>query len=433
MLQPEWNMTPDDIPVSVRAVLSKWLVPVLVALLAITAVGGYITYDAHVNGAQTVLDEQTSGTWTVESGFDHRATVERATTVFEPGDELENRPLYFTNAMPTLDGTYTLTHDNTDGNAAMVSGNLSLVIRSVEETGDGEVVHWQSREPLETIQPLRLADGAEHTTTVSIDIAKISTRIESIEEELGASPGEIEVLVVADTEIESTVAGERFKATRTDRLQVTPNEAVYRVSADEQDQQSYEATDQVRRTIPQSRLALFGGPLVFVLGGACTLAVWIANRRDLLVVSDPERERRAYEAERSDAVEWISTVTIPDRPDRTTVPVDSLADLVDIAIDSDRRVLEDGNQYVVFVDDLVYQYTAPKPDDPLPEADNAGTATEHRSDQGRNDAVETDGEHSAGEEATAAADSEGPGLFDRSIDRLTPDNTVEDSDNADGE
>jgi hypothetical protein len=90
-----------------------------------------------------------------------------------------------------------------------------------------------------------------------------------------------------------------------------------------------------------------------------------ARWRGWLVVTDRERARNEFERARNDFDEWISTARIPDADDRTPVPTDSLVDLVDIAIDSDRRVLEDGDQYAVLVDSEIYTYTAPPTVDPL--------------------------------------------------------------------
>jgi len=90
-----------------------------------------------------------------------------------------------------------------------------------------------------------------------------------------------------------------------------------------------------------------------------------ARWRDWLAVTDRERVRTEFERTRDDFDEWISTARIPDADGRTPVPTDSLVDLVDIAIDSDRRVLEDGHQYAVLVDSEIYTYTAPPAVDPL--------------------------------------------------------------------
>ena len=350
--------------VSVRAALSRWFMLILLVALTLTLAGGYVTYDSHVDGAETVTEQQTVGTWTVESEFEHGATVSRDTEVFSAGEQLSNRSLYFTTASPELDGTYTVSHDNTDGNAAVTSTNLSLVIRAVEER-NGNQVHWQTRDSLDTLDGAEVADGEAATTTVSVDIPAILNRTEAIQNDLGAAPGQTEVLLVADTTVESSVDGETFTDTRTDRIEIVPGQSVYRVSTTTAGATSYDATEPVTRTIEPTRLELYGGPVLCVFGLFCMAFLGTARWRGWLAVTDRERGRNEFERARNDFDEWISTAQIPDSGDRTPVPTDSLVDLVDIAIDSDRRVLEDGDQYAVLVDSEIYTYTAPPVVDPL--------------------------------------------------------------------
>jgi hypothetical protein len=358
-------MTEHLFSVSVRSILNRWLLPLILLSLVLALAGGYVTYDSHVDGAETVVEQQTTGTWTVESEFEHGATVTRDTEVFSAGEELSNRSLYFTTASPELDGTYTVSHDNTDGNAAVTSTNLSLVIRAVEERNGNQVVHWQTRDSLDTLDAVKVKDGETAATTVSVDIPTILNRTETIQNDLGAAPGQTEVLLVADTTIESSVDGEAFTDTRTDRIEIVPGQRVYRVSTTTAGASSYDATEQVTRTIEPTRLELYGGPVLCVIGLLCMAFLGTARWRGWLAVSDRERARNEFERARDDFDEWISTARIPDADDRTPVPTDSLVDLVDIAIDSDRRVLEDGDRYAVLVDSEIYTYTAPPAVDPL--------------------------------------------------------------------
>lgn len=351
--------------VSVRSALNRWFVLGLLVALALTLAGGYVTYDSHVDGAETVVEQQAVGTWTVESEFEHGATVSRDTEVFSAGERLRNRSLYFTTASPELDGTYTISHDNTDGNAAVTSTDLSLVIRAVEERNGNQVVHWQTRDSLDTLDAVEVADGETATTTVSVDIPAILNRTEAIQNDLGAAPGQTEVLLVANTTVESSVNGETFTDTRTDRIEIVPGQSVYRVSTTTAGASAYDATEQVTRTIEPTRLELYGGPVLCVIGLLCMAFLGTARWRGWLAVSDRERARNEFERARDDFDEWISTARIPDADDRTPVPTGSLVDLVDIAIDSDRRVLEDGDRYAVLVDSEIYTYTAPPAVDPL--------------------------------------------------------------------
>lgn len=371
-------MTDTYFDVSVRAALTRWFVPILLLLVTVTAGSGYVVYEAHVDGAETVVEEQTTGTWTVESDFAHQTTITRTTSVFEQGERLENRPLYFTSVMPRLNGTYTISHVNTDGNAANASIDLSLVIRSVGQSDGEDVVFWQTKDTLRTLDAVEIEDGTTTARTVRVDVPTILNRTESIRKDLAAAPGETEVQIQAESEIESTVAGETFTDTRTDSITISPGEAVYRVDTTVQDDGSYSANRQVARTIDPSRIALYGGPLVFVIALSSVSFLVVGTKNGLLAVSDREQRRSAFENARKDYDEWISAVSIPDSDDRTVIPADTLSDLVDIAIDSDRRVLEDDDWYAVLVDDIRYTYRAPSAVEPLDSVDSQGSTNPSR-------------------------------------------------------
>jgi len=358
-------MTTTFFSTSVRSALNRWFVLVLLVGLALSLTGGYVTYDSNADGAETVVEQQTTGTWTVESEFEHGTTVMRDTDVFSAGEELNNRSLYFTTVSPELDGTYTVSHDNTDGNAAVTSTDLSLIIRAFEERNGNQVVHWQTRDSLETLDAVKVTDGESTATTVSVDIPTILNRTEAIQNDLGAAPGQTEVLLVANTTVESLVDGETVTDTRTDRIEIVPGQSVYRVSTTTAGASSYDAIEQVTRTIEPTRLELYGGPALCVLGLFCMAFLGTARWRGWLAVTERERARDEFERARDDFDEWISTARVPDADGRTPVPTGSLIDLVDIAIDSDRRVLEDGDQYAALVGSEIYTYTAPPAVDPL--------------------------------------------------------------------
>lgn len=369
-------MTSNSLPVAVRILLNRWVLAIAVVCLILALVGGYVAYGAHLGEEETRIEEHTAGTWTVDSEFEHAAVAERSAAVFRSGDRLENRPLYFTSVSPEIRGTYSLTHENTDGDSAVASAELSMVVRAVEEIDGQTAVHWEERETLDSLSGIDIGDGDEATVTVSIDVPETLERIETIEADLEAAPGETEVLLVAETAVETDVAGETFTDTRTDRLEIDPGPAVYRVATTVEGPQPYDATEQVRVTVEPSLLALYGGPLLVLVGVVGVVGLATALWRDELAVTERERTRYEFETAREDFDEWVSGSEIPDIADRTTVRANSLADLVDIAIDSDRRVLEDGTRYAVLVGDIVYTYTAPpRAETPESEPLDAGDTT----------------------------------------------------------
>ncbi|MFC7072062.1 DUF5305 domain-containing protein [Halovenus rubra] len=408
-------MNEPDIPLSVRWFLEDWLSAVLLVLLVFSLLGGYVAYDAHINGADTVVEQRTEGTWTVESGFDHAGTVQRESNVFSMGTRLENRPLYFTTVVPTLEANYTLGHDNTDGREATASTELSLVIRAFEERDEQKVIFWDTTETLKT-KETTIADGDQRSVAVRVNVSAVLERIRAAERDLKAAPGETEALIIADTTFDGTVAGESFTDTRTDRLVIEPQDALYRVSTAVEDQKSYDATGSVTRTVEPSAVALYGAPLLFIIGVLTIVGLAIASSQGWLQVTEVERTRHEFESERDDFDEWISAVTIPDSGNRTVVPSETMEDLVDIAIDSDRRVLEEGDRYAVIVDDIMYTYSAPTSSDPLEATDSTdSTSTQVPSGSAQR-------EEQAGS-STVDSDNEGLAASDRGVSSGSDENS----------
>lgn len=81
-------------------------------------------------------------------------------------------------------------------------------------------------------------------------------------------------------------------------------------------------------------------------------AVLYTGRR----IDDFDAFRQQYERVRY--IEWISRGTIPTTGKYARVPVEALADLVDIAIDSEKRVIHDTSKgiYAVVDGNLMYEY-----------------------------------------------------------------------------
>lgn len=344
--------------VPVREFLDRWFPVVVVGLLALAVGGGYVTYGVYT-GDDTTTEDRTVGRWTADADIQHAVTVQQETTVFSSGQRLEDRPLYFTTVAPELDGTYTLSYENTDGNPVSVEATFSRVVRSVENVDGQAVTHWQNQTQIRNVTA-DLADGGEQTTTVSVDIPTTQQRISDIEGDLNSDVGEPEILLTVDVALETTLNGETLSAALTDRIEIVPEENLYRVQATEGEGTTEETTERVTVSSSPSTFTVVGGSLLALVGLVGAVALLLS--RDRLAVSGGERERYEFETARDDLDRWISRGAVPSLDDRTEVPVDTLDDLVDVAIDSDRRVIESDGRFAVLLDGAAYTYTGPMTD-----------------------------------------------------------------------
>lgn len=354
------------IPPSTRSLAGRYAVVVVLVFVLVAAGGGYLTYDVRT-APETELQTQTVGTWQANTTFTHGAVVTNESIVFERGERLEDRPLYFTRLSPVMDGEYAVTHDG-DTEAAVGTVDLRLVLRATEEveTDDGEtrtVTHWRQTDPIATEGIDGLAPGETHTVDFEANATELGNRLDRIEENLSASPGTREVVVVADTTLETEVEGERFLEERTDRLRVEPGGGTYSVGSEIDSSDPYEATATVEVPIEHSAAERYGGPALIAIGLLGAFAVGVLTYGGVFAVSPAERRRLTFQRAREDYDEWISRGTLPDESADRVIELDGLEDVVDTAIDSDRRVVERVEptpRYATIVDDVEYRFDPPE-------------------------------------------------------------------------
>jgi len=368
-----------------RAFVGEHLAAAALVAVALLLVGGYLTYTTHAAPGEETERLEGPG-WTSTGAFTHQATVTEDTTVFERGDVLRDRTSYFTRIAPVLDGSFSYGYEldpgaGTAGETDLgAAANLTLVVRSV---ADGTEL-WRFEEPLAAGSAESLAPGETLTVPFAVNVTELRTRIGDIREELGASPGETEVRVVSRLSLAGTRIGEPVDRTRTYEMSLAPGESVYQITADDP------VTDSVARTVERTVTATYGpvrsiGAPLLLLGGLIALSGLAAGaRRDEFTVPARARERMEYQAVAGEFEEWLTRGKIPETAmDRPRVPVESLEGLVDVAVDSNRRVIEDRNRgyCAVLGDEVTYVYEIPEgvtdprdrsrspTDDPLDSAD----------------------------------------------------------------
>ena len=390
-----------------RLRLSTSLTAITVACLLVTVAGGYGVYVGY-GEPKTTTEPSTVGSWEVDTAFEHGGVVQEDTAVFSTGQRLKNRALYFSRPTPTLEGAHIIYHEG-DAETATATSELRLVVRSVETDNEETIVYWQESERLATTEVSGLQAGERQRTTFAVDTVAVTERIDEIQSALGATPGQTEVVVVANTVVEATVEGERHVDEREDQLRLSLSTSiteqqngirtisgVYRPTASVTDPATYETTRRTEVPVEPSPVAQAGGPALLVLG---LLGVFVAvglRYTGALDLTPAKRRQLAFESERADNAEWISQGIPPTKPDRR-VELDSLEGLVGVAIDSNRRVIEVDEtppRYVVIVDEVTYvfepsavpadQTEAPRVDESEPEAVEIGEqpAPNDKADEG---------------------------------------------------
>lgn len=359
-----WSMAGGG-QLRVRALLERWFGIAVVTLLVVGAVGAILTYGAYVEPG-THQEERVVDEWGVDGSFSHRAVVTGPAngTPFEAGAVVRNRSVYFRRIMPVLEGEFALATPGAD-RPVDLTVDRRLVVRSIDvATGTQEpTVYWR-----ETVDLGRNATTNEPGTTATVpfrvNVNRTVLEARNVSERL-RSPGRIEAEIVV-----SVLATRRTDDAVTERIRFTlpvrPEEGIYHVESGARTETFSETRLVAVRNEP-GPLRRVGGPVLLVVGLVGATGLLLARWRDAIALSEAEREWLAYRDDRTDFDQWISTVRLPQ--EARTLPVaeaETLADLVDFAIDADAPVIESPNGKAYHVVHDGYRYTFEAPPEPVP-------------------------------------------------------------------
>lgn len=307
-------------------------------------------------GAATLASPPTDRvTETVQKGHvDTSVTTEAVVTgesrFYDRGTVLQDRPLYVRDAAPALTVTAGATVEGMD--TATVEQSLVLVYAA--EVGDEQF--WTRRETLATDE----GAGDGETVSATLNTSAVHDRLESYRRELG---GEGTVTVSLRHEVRYRT--DDGATTVSDAAPLTFGRRTYALG-DGLDS-SHDVTRERTHLVPdedESVVVTVAGSTVVLsetgLGGLAAAVVLLAVAWDALArhrrgVDITAVERRLA---RTQFEEWVSRGQVPADVGTDRVPVASLGDLVDVAIDCDARVVHDRGREVHAVIDgqVVYYY-----------------------------------------------------------------------------
>ena len=350
---------PDETRLRLRAFLDAQFVVIVVVCLLATAAGVGLVYTTHVEPG-TETETRTVSPFTVETQYVHSATVIEQNPVFETGTALDGRTTYFTGIAPILDVGVETRYTAAAASGVNASLSSELIVRNVGE--DGEVVYWSDRRPLASERFSGVDPGETMALSFALNTSAIDARATSIEEALGGSPGETEVVVVTRVAVDGTFEGDTSSHSQTIEMTVTPGEGTYSVTDPEPQSTGPERTERVTSQRSYGPLRSIGGPVVYLLGSAGIGVLLYARRTDRLALTPEEEAYLTYRDDRSEFAEWITRIHLPDRVfDRPQAKAASLQDLVDFAIDNDTGVVEDPETglFHAVTGEFVYTYRPP--------------------------------------------------------------------------
>jgi hypothetical protein len=355
--------------VRLRALLAEYFVLVVLAALVLGAIGGYLAVGAYAEETTQTHTSQTT-TWTERGEFTHSATVVNDTAVYDAGDRLQNRDVYFRELTPRLNGSFLYRYTAKDSGNLTADVDLSLVFRSTQESDGGNATeYWRLASGLGGRQAV-MAPGDRLSVPFSVNVTSAAQRLDTIDGQFGGTPGTKELFILADVSLSGTRNGAPVDTTRTYRLPITLDGNVYGVGAAGPVVDAGNRTTTTTDTVEPGPLRAYGGPLLALIGFVVALGCVGARYTGITDISETEREWLAYRDAWEEFEDWITRADISatDIP-QSTVTVETLEGLVDIAIDVDSRVLYDSARdgFFLFAENRVYRY------DPPPSPDQSTT------------------------------------------------------------
>jgi len=355
----------------VRALLGDYFLVILAVALVVGAVGGVLAWQGYAT-EDTRLESREVASWESAGQFDHRATVVNDTAPFPEGTVLENRSTYFRELTPVLDGSFVYSYEASEAGDLAVNTTLVVVTRSVEEADGGTTEYWRTERVLTSDRAASVSPGETVSVPFSWNVTAALQDAASVEDSVGTTPGETELFVEARLDVSGTRNGQRVDQTRSYRLPVESQQGTYDVQDPGRVTEGDTRREQVAVPVAAGPLERLGGPALFVLGLITVAGLLIARSFGDVGVSEREREYLEYRATRQEYDDWITTARDTETVSGDErVAIDSLQGLVDLAIDTDSRVIEDleANRLVVTHEDVSYVYDPP----PAPGADEDDT------------------------------------------------------------
>jgi hypothetical protein len=312
-----------------------WTAVTFLAVLGVVLLG-LGAYAGLAPGTETVTEQRAAQTVTAETTVS--AVVGPGSDLWAEGTRLENRPAYLLQDSPaaTIDAEFTVRN----GELSSVDPVFRLEYRAVR---DGETI-WSESNPLDaTVE--RTGDGVTATTTVNA--SAVAEKMRAREKDVGRAAS-VQATIVLVLPYET----DRYDGTLKAEFPITVDGAAYELDPASVSETRTTPVQVERPVEPNVPLVV-----VFLLLGTVTLIGAGAAYR---VTRGPSSEAELLTLERqirhARYAEWISVGELPRELNQELVRLESLDDLVNLAVDSNDRVIYDRERdtYAVVTSDVVY-------------------------------------------------------------------------------
>lgn len=321
--------------------------PIMAIVLTVLAgIGGFWLYENSQPSYHTKSTDEVS--WTYKGAFDHKAAVEKPNLLWRRNQILKNRSTYFLSITPRLETTFRLEINGATSATGELELDADLVILSKGEKTE----YWrESKDLRENVSSL--SDGV-FLSKVELYIPQVKARIENIQKSLDFTGGSTEAKIVVTATMSGSVNGKDVEKTETYESKIDIGRSTYNVGPNIS--RTEEVTETFTREVKESPSILSRiPPLLLILIPVAVLGYVSFEKRNL-TKSKLRNLKEKRELEKFE--EWVSRGSLKEMEFKAEIEMETLEDLVDAAIDMDRRVILDADQSLYFFihEDIAYTY-----------------------------------------------------------------------------
>lgn len=337
-----------SLPLRLKYVCGRYgraMIVSLVVLSALLFVGAAVA-EPSTQQKTVQTNEQRVSTELTASG-----EVVSDSSLYEERETVTDSPVYMMGSIPVL--TLEAASSVPSEQSVTVTHEITLQL-SAERQGE---VFWTDQRTVAN-RTQRVSDGTAQTTA-TLDVASLAeNRLRALEADTNGV-GTVRARVVLDTSYET----DAYTGSTTISSPLTVSDRYYEFDTPRKAERIHTTPVVQNNTAAPSgvgalatAIGIPGQSVWLLFAGLLGLVGAVAIKTVNVRTGDFEAFERRYESVRY--AEWISRGRIPDTGQYARVPVERLVDLVDIAIDSEKRVIYDTEQeyYAVVDGNLIYEF-----------------------------------------------------------------------------
>jgi len=312
----------------------KYLAISLVSLLAIIAGGawGYMLYSDPITVDEKVLEYE----YTYSGQFDFSAEVLNYNPIYDVGEVLSGMAGYFYSISPIMDIDFNLIFEpSIENSSANVSTTTILIVQSLD---DDDVPFW-SKELLLSSSSDVLDGSSSHHDSFSIDTTDIKMIDLEVWDLVGGSTGNTVGQIITTVTLDGHISNTEIIEEKEYVVPINFRKDYYSVENEESSEPVKNSYFSIAKIDSKRGFEDLWRQLAIIGGGFIVLILALYMGRD--------RDPKDY----SEFKDWVSEGNYPDGDWEKEIFIPNLRDLVDVAIDTGKRVIYDKDEDIFFVID----------------------------------------------------------------------------------